>query len=139
MKNAIIKIKGVQGLDGEEETIELTTDGRYGYKDGEVMITYDESEMIGVKGVKTILHYKKPNTVTLKRSGALQSKLIIIDKSKSSCRYDTGYGELMLDIVGEEMAADFCENGGMLKMSYRIDTMGKVLSKNRIEITIREV
>ena len=28
MKDVLIKIKGIQGLDGEKETVELTTTGR---------------------------------------------------------------------------------------------------------------
>lgn len=47
LKDVLINIKGAQGSDGEESVIELTTDGRFGEKNGGFYITYDESEMIG--------------------------------------------------------------------------------------------
>lgn len=139
MKNAIITVKGIQGLDGEEETLELTTEARYGIKDEEILLSYDESEMLGVSGVKTMLRYKKPDTVILKRSGALESRLVIQKGKINSCLYDTGYGELVLDIKGESLHNALDENGGSFSMSYSIDVNGKILSKNRIEITVKVI
>lgn len=139
MKDVIIKIAGTQGADGDENTIELTTEARYGFKDSEALISYDEGEMLGVKGVKTLLHYKAPDTVILKRSGALESRLIIQKNKKNCCKYDTGYGELLIDIIGEEIESSLNENGGSFYMSYSIDAGNRLLSKNRIKITIREV
>jgi len=139
MKNAIITVKGIQGLDGEEETLELTTEARYGIKDEEILLSYDESEMLGVSGVKTMLRYKKPDTVILKRSGALESRLVIQKGKTNSCLYDTGYGELVLDIKGESLRNALDENGGSFSMSYSIDVNGKILSKNRIEITVKVI
>lgn len=139
MRDVIITVIGIQGLDGNEETIELTTEARYGVKDGEILISYDEGEMLGVKGVKTILRYKAPDTVILKRSGALESRLVIERNKRNCCRYDTGCGELLLDIIGEEMESRLDENGGTFSMSYRIDANNRILSKNRIKITVREV
>lgn len=139
MKNAIITVKGIQGLDGEEETLELTTEARYGIKGEEILLSYDESEMLGVSGVKTMLRYKKPDTVILKRSGALESRLVIQKGKTNSCLYDTGYGELVLDIKGESLRNALDENGGGFSMSYSIDVNGKILSKNRIEITVKVI
>lgn len=139
MKDVIVTIKGTQGLDGGEETIELTTEARYGIKGDEILISYDESEMLGVKGVKTILRYKNPDTVILKRTGALESRLVIEKNGRNCCRYDTGYGELLLDIIGEEMKSALDEHGGSFFMSYRIEANNRPLSKNRIKITVREV
>ena len=34
LKDVLINIKGAQGSDGEESVIELTTDGRFGEKNG---------------------------------------------------------------------------------------------------------
>ena len=139
MKDAIITIKGIQVLNDEEEAMELTTEGRYGFKENEILISYEETEMIGVKGVKTLMRYKAPNTVIIKRSGTLESRLVIEKGNKNLCRYETGYGELMLDIIGEEIESELGENGGSFKMSYIIDADNRILSKNRIEITVREV
>lgn len=41
MKDVIIKIKGTQGIDGEQDEIELTTDGRFGKRGDSYYMTYD--------------------------------------------------------------------------------------------------
>ena len=46
IKDVVIDIRGVQGIDNETDTIEFTTDGRYGIKDGEFFISYDEGQMM---------------------------------------------------------------------------------------------
>ena len=58
LKDVLISIKGTQGAENEEDVIELTTDGRFGEKNGGFYITYDESEMIGIDNVKTSLYIK---------------------------------------------------------------------------------
>ena len=62
----------------------------------------------------------------------------MLTKGKSHlCKYALSVGELMLDITGEEISMDLDENGGEIKIFYRIDAAKKALSKNRIEITVR--
>ena len=136
MKNAIVTVKGTQIVDGNEEILELTSEARYGIKDGEILISYDESELLGVKEVKTMLRCKLPDTVIIKRSGAIESRLVIQKDKTNSCLYNTGYGELLLDITGREFRQCLDENGGSLYMSYDIDVNGKILSENIIEITV---
>ena len=46
LKDVLINIKGTQGSGNEQDVIELTTDGRFGEKNGGFYITYDESEML---------------------------------------------------------------------------------------------
>lgn len=138
MKDAIITLIGTQEQDGNSDTIELTSVARYGVKNGEVLITYDESELLGVKGVKTTLHYKAPDTVLLKRTGSVNVKLVIEKNKRNCCRYDTGYGELLLDIIGEEIENRIDDGGGTFYMSYRIDTNNRFLSKNTIKITVKD-
>lgn len=138
MKDAIITLTGTQEQDGNSDTIELTSVARYGVKDGEVLITYDESELLGVKGVKTTLHYKFPDTVTLKRTGSVNVKMIIEKNKRNCCRYDTGYGELLLDIIGEEIENHIDEGGGRFYMRYRINANNRFLSENIINITVKD-
>ena len=92
MKDVIISIKGTQGLYEESDTIEFTTDGRFGEKDGSYLITYDESEILGMKNVKTCLYVKPDNSVILQRSGTVQSRLVVEEGRRSTCYYCTPQG-----------------------------------------------
>ena len=87
LKDVLINIKGTQGAGNEQDVIELTTDGRFGEKNGGFYITYDESEMIGIDNVKTSLYIKPDNSVILQRSGAVDSRLIVENGKRSVCYY----------------------------------------------------
>ena len=84
MKDVIINIKGEQGTDDNPETVELTTDGRFGEKNGSYFISYDESEMLGLGDVKTCLYIKPDNSVVLQRSGAVESRLVVEEGKRSN-------------------------------------------------------
>ena len=65
MKNVIISISGEQGIDSDSDTIELTTVGRFGEKNGNYYLTYDETEMLGMGAVKTGIYIKPDKSVVL--------------------------------------------------------------------------
>ncbi len=136
MKNVLIKIKSLQGIEDETETIEMSVCGKLGIKDNEVLISYDEPDTIGSKGVKTRLRYKAPDTVILSRSGALESRLEIRKNTRSSCLYSTAVGDMMLGIFGEKVECLVDENGGTINLSYSIDANSRLLSRNQVDMSI---
>ena len=139
MKQVTVRIKGIQGLDGQTETVETVADGTLGVRENRVLLCYTEPETVGQKGIRTSLLYKAPDTVILTRSGALETRMVIEKGHTEVCRYNTGFGELFLDITGESVEGHLTESGGTLKMVYRIDAGGKIVSKNQVEITVKEV
>ncbi|MBE6727504.1 MAG: DUF1934 domain-containing protein [Ruminococcaceae bacterium] len=139
MKDVLIKIKGTQGLGDQNEVIELTTVGKIGVRGENILVSYEEPDTVGEKGVKTQLHYKAPNTVILKRTGPLNSKLVICKGVRNNCSYSTAVGEMMLGIYGENIESTLTENGGKLIMSYTLDSNLRLVSRNQVEITVREV
>ncbi len=138
MKEVKIHVVGIQGIDDERETVELMTDGTLAVRDGEVLLSYEEGEGIGQKGVKTTLRYQAPDIVILQRFGAMRTKMIIRLGQTECCRYVTGFGEMMLDITGEKIEGDLDGSGGSLFMDYRIDAGGKAVSRNQVKITVKE-
>ena len=122
MKDVIIKIKGTQGIDGEQDEIELTTDGRFGKRGDSYYMTYDESAMLGMDSVKTSIYIKPDNSVILQRTGAVESRLVVESGKRSSCYYNTAQGELIIGIFGET-----------------VDSNLKLISRNTVDITVREV
>lgn len=137
MKDVLIKIVGKQGIDDDVDTIELTTEGKMGFKDGKYLLTYDESEMIGIKGIKTTLMIKDDNTVILTRSGGMTSRLVIQKGVRNSCFYSTAQGDLLIGIFGEKVSHNFDLSGGKLDMSYTIDSNLSLISRNTVEISVK--
>ena len=135
----MIKITGTQGLDGDTDSVELTTVGKMGVKDGQFLLTYDESEMLGVKGVKTSLMVKDEDTVVLKRSGGYASRLVVQKGVRNSCFYSTPHGDLVIGIFGENVSHNLTDSGGTLNMSYTIDSNLQLISRNSVEISVKGV
>lgn len=139
MKEVLIKITGTQGLDGDTDSVELTTVGKLGIKEGQFWLTYDESEMLGVKGIKTSLMVKDDNTVILKRSGGYTSRLVVEEGVRNSCFYSTPHGDLVIGIFGESVSHNLTDEGGTLNMSYTIDSNLQLISRNTVEISVKGV
>ena len=139
IKDVIVDIKGVQGLDDQSDTIEFTTDARFGIKDNVYYIAYDEGQLFDNGGsVKTKLFIKPDDTVILQRSGALNSKMVIEKGKRNTCFYATPVGELVIGIFGEELNYNLTEKGGTINLKYTIDSDLRVISRNSVDISIRE-
>ena len=139
MKDVLIEIKGTQGLDNDENVIELTTVGQMAFKNGKYYLFYNDNELPGQNGVKTTLKADGNRLVVMNRSGMLESRLIIEKGRRSKCFYATEYGQLVLGIFGESITNTLTDNGGSLNMCYTIDVDNGLLSRNKVEITVREV
>lgn len=139
MKKVIIDIKSTQGLDNDENVIELTTLGQLAFKNGKYYLFYSEGETLGKSGVKTTLKADGNNRVVMTRSGALEGRLIITKGQRNQCFYSTEYGQVMLGLFGESIENNLNDNGGSLNMCYTIDVDNGLLSRNKVEINVREV
>lgn len=140
MKDVLIKIKGIQGLDdGEKDTVEFSTDGKMEITDGTVTLSYNEGQMMEGADIKTKLQATGNDTVIMERTGTMNSRLVIKKGTRNNCFYSTPYGELTIGIFGEEIDNRLSGTGGTLKMVYSIDSGGNLISKNEVEITVREI
>lgn len=140
IKDVIIDIKTHQSLDGQSDSIEFSTDGRFGIKDGTYFLSYDESGLLDIEGeIKTTLYVKTDNTVILQRKGSYNSRMVIEKGVRTNCFYSTPVGDLALGIFGEKVISNLNENGGDIALTYIIDADAKTLSRNKVNISIREV
>ena len=139
LSEKVIEIRSViTDGEGNEDVIEMNTVGKYGLKNGKVYLSYDDSSSVGVDDVTTILTAQN-DMVVLKRTGALQSRLEIEKGERHQCHYSTQFGNLSVGIFGEMVDIKLDESGGKLSMEYTIDVNSQLLSKNNVEITIKEV
>lgn len=138
MKDVIIKIKGTQGADGfDDEVIELTTVGTLEKNGDEIFLCYDESEMLGAENLKTRLSVRGNDSVIMERSGVMSSRLVIERGVRNNCFYSTPHGDLVIGIFGESIKNSLTESGGMLTMSYTLDQNLQPISRNTVEITVK--
>lgn len=139
IKDVIISIKGIQGIDDQIDTIEFTTEGRFGINDGKYYISYDECQMMENYDVKTKIFVNSPESLVLQRSGSVKSRMEIEKGKRNSCFYSTPVGDLCIGIYGESLDINLNESGGSLNMVYTIDSDLRLVSRNEVKITVKEV
>lgn len=140
IKDVLIDIVGTQGIDDQTDTIEFSSEGRYGFKDDEYFISYDEGQMFEDKvEVKTRIRIKKDKSITLERKGSINSKMLIEEGVRNTCFYNTPIGDLVITVFGESIEYDLNENGGKIDLKYTIDSDMKMISRNQVKISVREV
>jgi uncharacterized beta-barrel protein YwiB (DUF1934 family) len=140
MKDVIITVKTVQIKDEDKETMELTSEGRFGEKDGAYLITYTDSMMSDEYGkVSTGIKLSKDNTVTISRSGAYNSKFRLEKGKRCNSLYSTPFGVMTMGFFGEEIRSNLTENGGTLELKYTVDVNNSEVNKNEIYITVRDL
>ena len=140
IKDVIIDIKGEQGIDEDTDVIEFSTDGRYGFNNGEYFISYNEGMLLDSEDtVKTKLFIKADNSIVLHRSGSLNSKMLIEKGKRNTCFYSTPVGELVIGIFGDNINYNLNETGGNITLKYTIDSDMRLISRNCVNINIREV
>ena len=138
MKKVLVKVKGTQGIDGENAVIELATEGTLREFDGDFIITYCEDPTQSGSKTKTQLTIQKNGSVILDRHGDLNSRLIITQGERNNCLYAIPQGSMTLGIYGKEVKNNMTSRGGTVKMVYSIDMNLQPLSDNEVEIYVEE-
>ncbi len=139
MKDVIIDIKGTQEVDGESDVVEVTTVGKMNVIAGKTYLKYDDSVATGVKGVSCVIKIDpEDDSVVMSRSGALNSRMYIKRGQRHICHYETGQGTLTMGIFGEMIKNGINADGGELFMSYTLDANCQLLSRNKVEITVKQ-
>lgn len=137
-KDAVITIKGTQIMGQEREVVEVFTTGTYYKRNDNFYISYMETEETGFDGAKTTLKIGKDNTVTMLRSKPARSQLTIEEGTRHLCSYDTGYGNIMIGISGNEVKSSLDETGGKVRFKYTMDINSALASINEVDILVEE-
>ena len=136
-KEALIKIRGVQRTDGDDDVVELLTTGFFARKAGGYLISYDESSATGFEGAKTTLLYEgDQGRVTLTRSGSVNTQLIIEKGKRHQCSYDLGYGSMIIGVNCSVIHSTLSEEGGQIAFGYSLDLNTALTSENQVIIAV---
>lgn len=136
--DAFLTIKGIQRSDGEDNVVELMTCGKLYRRNGVFYLSYDETELTGYSGSKTLLKIEKNDKITMTRSGNANAQLIIERGRRHQCVYDTGFGSMTIGVSGDKILAELDEKGGLIDFSYSMDMNTALTSENRVIITVKE-
>ena len=123
---------------GERQVIDLITEGGIYEKDGAYFLTYDESEMSGMAGSRTVLKIEDDG-VTLNRMGLNRSKMIFKLHAPHNSIYHTPHGNFEMKIITHslDIKMDFIHSKGYLNMKYEMILEAMSQSENTLSIKVR--
>lgn len=120
-QQVLLSICGKQHyLDQEPEVIELVTEGLLEKTGSGWNLTYEESDLTGLKGVTTTFAVE-PGKITLTRKGPLSSQMIFQEGVYHESLYQMEFGALMITVCASKIRYDISENGGFIDLTYAID------------------
>lgn len=138
MKNIMLKIVGKQmNKGGEEEVIELITEGKYYKKGNTTYLVYQETELSGIDGCVTTLKITD-DLIKMKRFGAASSEIQFEKGKRFNTHYNTPYGNVQMEVVTKkiENTLNTQDVTGFLNIEYNISLQGLLEGRNKINIEI---
>jgi uncharacterized beta-barrel protein YwiB (DUF1934 family) len=130
----LLSIKGDHiGPEGNNNSIELITEGRLYKKDDAFCIEYEESEISGMEGTRTLISVHD-GRILLERSGSCPSNLIFEKGIKYVNSYYTPVGILNISIYPTKVEHNLGEDQGELDLRYHLDIGGRYNSTNSLNL-----
>lgn len=121
MRTVILSIRGKQSyLEQEPEIIELVTEGTMVFRDGGWDISYEESDLTGLKGTTTVFRVE-PGCITLTRTGPLNSQMVFREGVFHESLYQMEFGAMMITVCANRVEFEIGEQGGTIDLTYAID------------------
>ena len=140
MKDVLIDIKGIQNVDGEDDITELTTVGKMDVIAGKTYLRYEDRTGDSDKGISCLIKLDpKDDSIIMQRSGSFNSRMYIKKGQRHICHYETPAGTFTMGIFGENTDIKMGDEGGIVFMSYTIDINNSLMSRNSVEIKVKEV
>ena len=117
----VLSIRGRQTYaDQEPDVIELMTEGTMELRDGGWDISYEETELTGLQGVRTTFRVE-PGKVILTRKGKLSSQMVFQEGVAHDSLYQLEFGALMLTVRATRVYYDIVPDGGTIDLVYTIN------------------
>lgn len=137
MENTVkLTIEGRQkDAEGEETNISFTTYGKMLMEENGYIISYDETEENGTKGVTTIFIVGKLG-LSMLRTGALQSEMHFKEGEVFETMYETPYGAMDMVIKTKSMKMNMSAFGGEFAFSYGVSLSGALVGENEFMVKV---
>lgn len=128
----IITVTNKQTIDTQTDTITETAYGNFYEKNGKQYILY-KAENEGDK-TSVVIRIDR-DTVSIKRSGAVETSMEYRIDAKRSFLYKMPYGTIEMELETQRIVSDLTENGGRIELVYTLSVQGGKYFNNT-EITV---
>ena len=134
---ATFSIRGVQrDASGDENVVELITEGDVIFCDDCVLLRYEESEISGMEGSSTSIELRK-NSVSMVRTGDTSVTMHFEKGKQYFSQYQTPYGAMSISVFGNEVYHNVNARGGKVRLDYLIDMDGMQSFENSFSVDVK--
>ncbi len=138
--NALITLIGKHTVDGEEDSFELTTTGKYKKQNGRYFVSYEGSEITGYDNTTTTLKIKDDYVSMIRFGKKMGSSQMIFEENKQYTGiYRTPHGNMTVDVFTNEMSVDMTDDGGEVNLDYYVQLNSCQPVRNNLTVKIRKV
>ncbi len=124
MNNITLHVKSVQKSSGEEPLeIEFITEGRHYQRNGYDYIKYEETELSGLEGHRTILRVGK-DSVVMRRYGDMPVAMHFVVGQRNNADYYTPYGVIKIEYLTDEIDYQLKDDSGEVVVKYTLAMNG---------------
>ena len=119
-RDVLIRISGLQAMDGENDNVEVITTGDYFLKNGRHYVIYDEV-MEGFEGNIRNLLKISPDKLDVRKNGAANAHMVFEQDRKNLTRYVTPMGEMIVEVSTNRILLDEQEDSLKVSVDYSLD------------------
>ena len=132
-ENAVIKISGLQKVEGTTDNIEMLAAGKHYLRKNKHYILYDDFEEDSKEKTSNIIKFNN-QMVEIIRKGAIEGRLILEDNATRQSLYSTPRGDMLVEIMTEEVIVNEQEDGNVdLKVNFMLIFLEKKNLTTRYE------
>lgn len=138
--NALITLIGKNTVDGEVDTFELTTAGKYTKQNGKYLVSYQGSEITGYDNTTTTLKIQDDLVSMIRFGKSMGSSQMVFEENKQYTGiYHTPHGTMSVDVYANEVSVDVNDDGGEVTLDYFVQLNSCQPVRNNLKVKIRKV
>lgn len=134
-KKALISISSMQ-KSRMDDKIEVLTPGSYFKKMDSYHVEYEETEISGMEGTRTLLEIF-PDKLSLIRQGTTSATMEFEKNNNYITMYNTPYGAMELEIHTRDLTVDVNDEGGEIFVKYNMKISGQKAEDTQLKISIK--
>ena len=135
-KDVLIKISGLQAMDGDSDDVEIITAGDYFQKNGKHYIVYEEA-MEGFEGTIRNVIKVTPTKMDVLKSGVTTAHMVFEQDQKALTRYVTPMGEMVVGLSTNRIRLEEQEDSLKVSVDYSLDINYEHMSDCRILVDVQ--
>lgn len=135
-KDVLVTVRGLQMTPDGDDTIEVTTTGKYYEKDGKRYLFYDEIGDDTNLIVKNSIQITEEH-VSVSKKGLINAQMNFEKENKLVSVYETSYGQMEMGIYTTGICLDEQDDFLELKLEYLLEINNQHVSDSEILLQIR--